>query len=41
MDTLLGRIDVVTIVKGINVLCKSGTEAIKAAEKRIEEMNLE
>lgn len=31
---------IVTIVKGINVLCKTGVEAIKAAEKRSQELNL-
>ena len=31
---------IVTIVKGINVLCKTGVEAIKAAEKRLEEIKL-
>ncbi|GEM_PF-5925844 len=31
---------IVTIVKGINVLCKTGVEAIKVAEKRLQEMNL-
>jgi len=30
---------IVTIVKGINVLCKTGTEAIKAAEDRLKEIN--
>ena len=30
---------IVTIVKGINVLCKTGTEAIKAAENRLNEIN--
>lgn len=29
---------IVTIVKGINVLCKTGVEAIKAAEERLEEL---
>jgi len=31
---------IVTIVKGINVLCKTGVEAIKVAEKRFEEIRL-
>lgn len=31
---------IITIAKGINVLCKTGVEAIKAAEKRLQEMNL-
>ena len=30
---------IVTIVKGINVLCKTGAEAIKAAENRLKEIN--
>jgi alkylhydroperoxidase/carboxymuconolactone decarboxylase family protein YurZ len=31
---------IVTIVKGINILCKTGVEAIKAAETRLQEINL-
>ncbi|HEX2986027.1 MAG TPA: carboxymuconolactone decarboxylase family protein [Caproiciproducens sp.] len=30
---------IVTLVKGINVLCKSGVEAIKAAEQKSEELH--
>lgn len=41
MEELTEAFVIVTIVKGINVLCKAGTEAIKAAEKRTKEMNLE
>lgn len=40
MEELVEAFMIVTIVKGINVLCKSGIEAIKAAEKRYEEINL-
>lgn len=31
---------IVTIVKGINVLCKTGVEAIRAAEEKAEELAL-
>ena len=34
MEELVEAFVIVTIVKGINVLCKSGVEAIKAAEVR-------
>lgn len=40
MEELVEAFVIVTIVKGINVLCKTGVEVIKAAEKRLEEMNL-
>ncbi|MDP4086861.1 MAG: carboxymuconolactone decarboxylase family protein [Bacillota bacterium] len=40
MEELVEAFVIVTIVKGINVLCKTGVEAINAAEKRIQEMNL-
>lgn len=40
MEELVEAFVIVTIVKGINVLCKTGVEAINAAEKRIEEINL-
>lgn len=40
MEELVEAFVLVTIVKGINTLCKTGVEAIKAAEKRFQEMNL-
>ncbi len=40
MEELVEAFVIVTIVKGINPLCKTGVEAIKAAEKRLEEINL-
>ncbi|KEI04418.1 carboxymuconolactone decarboxylase family protein [Clostridium botulinum] len=40
MEELVEAFVIVTIVKGINVLCKTGVEAIKAAEKRVQEINL-
>jgi alkylhydroperoxidase/carboxymuconolactone decarboxylase family protein YurZ len=40
LEELVEAFMIVTIVKGINVLCKSGTEAIKAAEERFNEKNL-
>lgn len=40
MEELVEAFVIVTIVKGINVLCKAGVEAIKAAEKRSQEINL-
>ena len=40
MEELVEAFTIVTIVKGINVLCKTGVEAIKAAEKRFQEINL-
>ncbi|MFW2491611.1 carboxymuconolactone decarboxylase family protein [Clostridium chromiireducens] len=39
MEELVEAFLIVTIVKGINVLCKTGVEAIKAAEKRLQEIN--
>ena len=41
MEELVEAFVIVTIVKGINVLCKTGAEAIKAAEKRFQEINLD
>jgi alkylhydroperoxidase/carboxymuconolactone decarboxylase family protein YurZ len=40
MEELVEAFVIVTIVKGINVLCKTGVEAIKSAEKRIQEIKL-
>jgi len=40
MEELVEAFVIVTIVKGINVLCKTGVEVIKAAEQRFQEMNL-
>lgn len=40
MEELTEAFVIVTIVRGINVLTKTGAEAIKAAEKRLQEMNL-
>lgn len=40
MNELVEAFVIVTIVKGINVLCKAGVEAIKAAEERSQEINL-
>lgn len=40
MEELVEAFVIVTIVKGINVLCKTGVEAIKVAEKRFQEINL-
>lgn len=39
MQELVEAFVIVTIVKGINVLCKAGVEAINAAEKRFQELN--
>jgi alkylhydroperoxidase/carboxymuconolactone decarboxylase family protein YurZ len=39
MEELVEAFVIVTVVKGINVLCKSGVEAIKAAEVRYKEIN--
>lgn len=36
MQELTQAFVIVTAVKGINVLCKAGVEAIKAAEKRLQ-----
>lgn len=38
IEELVEAFVIVTIVKGINVLCKTGVEAIKAAEERLEEL---
>ena len=35
---LVEAFNIVTIVKGINVICKTGIEAIKAAEERFNEI---
>jgi alkylhydroperoxidase/carboxymuconolactone decarboxylase family protein YurZ len=40
MEELVEAFVIVTIAKGINVLCKTGVEAIKAAERRNLELNL-
>lgn len=40
IEELVEAFVIVTIVKGVNPLCKTGVEAIKAAEKRLEEINL-
>ena len=40
MEELVEAFVIVTIVKGINVLCKTGVEAIRAAEIRLEEINI-
>lgn len=40
MEELVEAFVIVTIVKGINTLCKAGVEAIKAAEERVQEINL-
>ncbi|GLC30128.1 carboxymuconolactone decarboxylase family protein [Clostridium omnivorum] len=39
MEELMEAFVIVTIVKGINVLCKAGVEAIKAAEERLQQLN--
>lgn len=41
MEELTEAFVIVTIVKGINVLCKSGVEAIKAAEIKYDEIQRE
>lgn len=41
MEELTEAFVIVTIVKGINVLCKTGVEAIKAAEARFNEIHKE
>lgn len=38
LEELVEAFMIVTIVKGINVLCMTGVEAIEAAEKRLNEM---
>ncbi len=40
MEELVEAFVIVTIVKGINVLCKTGVEVIKAAEERLQDINL-
>jgi len=40
MEELVEAFIIVTIVKGINVLCKTGVDAIKVAEKRFQEISL-
>ncbi|HBC97123.1 MAG TPA: carboxymuconolactone decarboxylase [Clostridium sp.] len=39
MEELVEAFIIVTIVKGINVMCKAGVQAIEAAEKRYKEIN--
>lgn len=39
MEELVEAYVIVTTVRGINVLCKTGVQAIQAAEKRLQEMN--
>jgi len=41
MEELVEAFVIVTIVKGINVLCKTGVEVIKEAEKRFQEITLD
>lgn len=41
IEELVEAFMIVTIVKGINVLCKTGIEAIIAAEERLKEINFE
>lgn len=38
VEELVEAFNIMTLVKGINVLCKSGIDAIKAAEKRYNEI---
>lgn len=38
MEELVEAFMIVTLVKGINVLCMTGTEVINAAEKRLQEL---
>jgi len=40
VEELVEAFVIVTIVKGINVLCKTGVKAIRAAEIRFEEINI-
>lgn len=40
MEELVEAFVIVTIVKGVNVLCKTGVQAIEAAEKKYKEMSL-
>lgn len=39
MEQLTEAMTIVTIVKGINVFCKTGAEALKAAEERTNQSN--
>ncbi|WP_294183682.1 carboxymuconolactone decarboxylase family protein [uncultured Clostridium sp.] len=39
MEELVEAFIIVTIVKGINVMCKAGVQAIEVAEKRYKEIN--
>jgi alkylhydroperoxidase/carboxymuconolactone decarboxylase family protein YurZ len=39
MEELVEAFLIVTIVKGVNVLCKTGVEAIKSAEEKLQEIN--
>lgn len=39
MEELVEAFVIVTIVKGVNVLCKTGVKAIEEAEKRFKEIN--
>lgn len=39
IEELVEAFIIVTIVKGINVMCKAGVQAIEAAEKRYKEIN--
>ena len=39
MEELVEAFVIVTLVKGINVLCKTGVEVIKEAEKRFQKIN--
>ncbi|MDF2880354.1 MAG: hypothetical protein K0R54_911 [Clostridiaceae bacterium] len=39
LEELVEAFVIITIVKGINVLCKTGVQAISAAEKRYNEIN--
>lgn len=41
MEELAEAFVIVTLVKGINVLCTSGTEAMQAAEQRCQEIHTE
>ena len=41
MEELVEAFVIVTIVKGINTLCKTGVEAIKAAEERYNEIKIQ
>lgn len=41
MEELTEAFVIVTIVKGINVLCKAGVEAIRASEEKVNELKTE